>query len=227
MNRTLGRVLAVPVVVAVLVGGFYVISRSVPTGGLLAIGAGVGWVAVAAAGFAWLARGDRLALGLVLAAVLLVGIVGGVLIAPRASEVDEDVVTAAPPTEAPEQSGSAAKPAASRRNVQVASGRFEGVSGHRGVGRAAVIELAEGGRRLTFRDFDVEPGAAPLRVYLAADDPGSDGAVKDFIDLAPLKGTKGNQQYRIPGRVNLRRYTSVIVWCVPFTTRIAQARLRS
>ena len=48
----------------------------------------------------------------------------------------------------------------------------------------------------------------------------------DYIDLAPLKGTKGDQQYELPNDVDLRRYSTVVVWCVPFTTRIAQAPLR-
>ena len=46
------------------------------------------------------------------------------------------------------------------RNEQVAAGRFTGESGHRGEGRAAVVKLAEGGRVLTFRNFDVDPEPA-------------------------------------------------------------------
>jgi hypothetical protein len=89
-----------------------------------------------------------------------------------------------------------------------------------------VIELAEGGRVLTFRNFDVDPGAGGLRIYMTAGVPESDGEVKDFVELAPLKGTKGNQQYKLPNRLNLKRYGTVVIWCVPFTTRIAQAPLR-
>ena len=61
-----------------------------------------------------------------------------------------------------------------------------------------MVELAEGGRVLTFRDFDVDPGAGGLKVYMTAGEPSSDGEVKDFVELAPLKGTKGNQQYKLP-----------------------------
>jgi Electron transfer DM13 len=211
------RVLAIPVVVLVLAGGFYLISRNVPTGGLVAIGAGVAWVVVAGAIAAWLARRDRALLGVVLGSAVFVAVVGGFLIAPKASEVDEVVVTAAPmATKTPE------KP----RNMQLASGHFTGQSGHSGQGRAAVIKLAKGGRVLTFRNFDVDPGAGGLRVYMVAGRPSSDSDVKDFVELAHLKGTKGNQQYRLPSSLSLKRYPTVVIWCVPFTTRIAQAPLR-
>lgn len=215
----MARALAVPAVVLVLAGGFYLVSRNVPTGGLVAIGAGVAWVVIAGAAAAWFARRDRVLLRLVLGSALLVAVVGGFLIAPKPSEVDETVVTAAPERMAmttPE------KP----RNVQLAAGRFTGQSGHRGEGRATVIKLAEGGRVLTFRNFDVDPGAGGLKIYMTAGVPESDGDVKDFVELAPLKGTKGNQQYRLPPRLDLNRYGTVVIWCVPFTTRIAQAPLR-
>ena len=218
------RVLTAPVVVAVLAGGFYVVSRNAPTGGLVAIAAGVGWVALAAAAFAWLARRDRVALRMVLGAAVVTALVGGFLIRPQGNEVDEEIVAAEPAmTTEPRKAGERPAP---RGNVQVLAGSFDGASGHSGQGKAAVVKLANGERKLTFSEFDVDPGAGGgLRVYLTAGRPSSDGDVSDFIDLAPLTGTKGNQQYDIPRDVNLRRYGTVVVWCVPFTTRIAQAPL--
>ncbi len=224
-RRKVVRLLTIPVVVAVLAGGFYVISRNAPTGGLVAIAMGLAWVGAAAALFAWLARRDRVALRMVIGAAALTAVVGGFLIRPQGNEVDEDIVTAAPSAMAadePRRGDDAAPP----RNAQVLAGSFSGASGHSGKGKATVVKLADGGRKLTFSDFDVDPGAGGgLRVYLTAGRPKSDGAVRDFINLAPLKGTKGNQQYELPRNVNLRRYSTVVVWCVPFTTRIAQAPL--
>jgi hypothetical protein len=224
-RRTLVRILIVPIVVAALAGGFYVISRSLPTGGVLAIGAGAAWVAAAAGAFAWVARRDRVALRMVVGAAVLTVFVGGYLIRPRATEVDEQIVTAAPPSSAAGAARGGRDPGAPSGPVQVLSGRFGGESGHSGEGKAAVVKLPDGARKLTFRDFDVDPGAGRLRVYLAAGRPASDAAVTDFIDLAALKGTRGKQQYDIPRDLNLRRYGTVVVWCVPFTTRIAQAPL--
>ena len=109
-------------------------------------------------------------------------------------------------------------------NVQLLSGDFSGESGHRGKGDAAVVMLAEGGRVLTLSNFDVDPGAGGLRIYLHAGRTTSD-ELGDFLDLAELKGNKGDQQYEIPNDVDLRRYSNVVIWCVPFSTRIAQAPL--
>jgi hypothetical protein len=92
-----------------------------------------------------------------------------------------------------------------------------------------LIELREGERVLTFSDFEVDPGAGgqDLRVWLAAGAPQTDSAAtEDYVEIAPLRGESGNQQYEMPARVNLQRYSTVVIWCVPFTTRIAQAELR-
>jgi hypothetical protein len=53
-----------------------------------------------------------------------------------------------------------------------------------------------------------------------------DGQVpEDRKDLGRLKGNKGDQQYAIPASVDLRRYRSVIFWCVPFSQTLARANL--
>src|ERR1044072_1505637 len=95
---------------------------------------------------------------------------------------------------------------------------------HSASGRAAVV-LTSGKRVLTLRRFRIAPGPK-VRVYLVPRSVKGDGDVRrDFKDLGALKGSKGNQQYAIPGSVALRRYRSVIFWCVPFTTTLARANL--
>ena len=65
-----------------------------------------------------------------------------------------------------------------------------------------------------------------MRVYLVPRGVTRDGDVrKDFKDLGRLKGSKGNQQYSIPASVDLRRYRSVVFWCVPFTAILARSDL--
>ena len=213
MSRT-AKLLLIPVAVAIAVVPAFLIAKGVGTGGLVAIGAGGAWFLASGALLLYFTRGwPELRMPLIVTLLLTAAVVG-FLIRPKESEVDERIVSGAP----------AAEPKA-RGNVQVARGTFKGVSGHSGTGSAAVIELPGGARRLTFRRFDVDPGAGTLRVYLAAGDPESDGEVDDFKDLAKLKGTKGDQQYVLPSRLDLEKYDSVVIWCVPFTTRIAQARL--
>lgn len=117
--------------------------------------------------------------------------------------------------------GAAAAPAAT--NVELLHGTVRS-SAHSASGRAAVV-LTGGKRVLTLRRFRIAPGPQ-VRVYLVPRGVKGDGDVrKDFKDLGALKGSKGNQQYAIAGSVDLRRYRSVIFWCVPFTSTLARANL--
>jgi len=109
-------------------------------------------------------------------------------------------------------------------NVELLKGPVRAV-GHDANGRAAVVQVNGKRRILTLRNFSIDPGPQ-VRVYLVPRSVKGDGAVKrDFKDLGKLKGNKGNQQYTIPASVDLRRYRSVIFWCVPFTQTLARADL--
>jgi len=221
------KVAAVLGALVVIPGGAFLAIASVPTGGKVAIAAGVAWWLVMSALLGKFVLKHNPDLRTPVRAVLAVAAVASIVtafVASRGNTVDEDIVTAVPMAETP----SAAEPAkkAPARNVQSFSGTFKGESGHRGEGKAAVVELAKGGRVLTFSEFDVDPGAGGLRVYLHQGESTSDD-LGEFVELAKLKGTKGDQQYELPGKVDLERYNSVVIWCVPFSTRIAQAPLMS
>lgn len=113
--------------------------------------------------------------------------------------------------------------ASAARNVELLHGTVRPAS-HSASGRAAVV-LTAGKRVLTLRGFRISPGPK-VRVYLVPRAVSGDGDVrKSFKDLGTLKGSKGNQQYRIPAGVDLRRYCSVVFWCVPFTSILARADL--
>ncbi len=114
-----------------------------------------------------------------------------------------------------------AAPAAT--NVELLHGSVRS-GAHSASGRAAVV-LTGGKRVLTLRRFRIAPGPK-VRVYLVPRAVKGDGDVrKDFKDLGALKGSKGTQQYAIGGSIDLRRYRSVIFWCVPFTSTLARANL--
>ena len=116
-----------------------------------------------------------------------------------------------------------ASEAMAAKNVELLHGTVRSV-GHEASGRAAVV-LTNGRRVLTLRNFRIDPGPR-VRVWLVPRSARSDGAIpRDYKDLGRLKGNKGNQQYAIPGSVDLRRYRSVVFWCVPFTTTLARANL--
>ncbi len=117
--------------------------------------------------------------------------------------------------------GAAAAPAAT--NVELLHGTVRS-GAHSASGKAAVV-LTSGRRVLTLRNFRIAPGPK-VRVYLVPRSVKGDGDVRrDYKDLGALKGSRGNQQYAISRSVDLRRYRSVIFWCVPFTSTLARANL--
>ncbi len=103
----------------------------------------------------------------------------------------------------------------------MAEGSFTGADGHAGSGKAEVVQAPGGERSLVFTEFDVDPGVE-VEVYLTPDTE----TVDDRVELGGLKGNVGDQQYEIPADADLARYDSVVLWCTPFTVRIATAGLR-
>jgi hypothetical protein len=126
--------------------------------------------------------------------------------------VHEDVAMAEP-----QDARGGARPAGP---VELARGDFTGEDGHAGTGTATAIEQPSGERVLTFTEFDVDPGV-DVDVYLSA----SPDGIEDAVKVDDLKGNVGDQQYEIPAGTDLRTYSNVILWCHPFTVRIAVAEL--
>jgi hypothetical protein len=92
-------------------------------------------------------------------------------------------------------------------------------------GDALVLEGAGGARFLRFDDLEVSNGP-DLVVYLSvlgADQGWYDADDAEFIDLGPLKGNIGDQNYRLPAGVDLSRFSSVVIWCRRFTVGFAVA----
>jgi len=154
------------------------------------------------------------------AAVVMATVAIGYLTGFRDMRVDEDVAMAS--VRASELEGGKPREAKRRVPVEVARGSFEGADGHAGTGTATVIERPNGSRVLTFTEFDVDPGV-DVDVYLTTEP----DSIEDRVELGDLKGNVGNQQYELPDGADLRRHGHVILWCKPFTVRIAVASLDS
>lgn len=186
----------------------------------------IGLVGLGLLAYAWRRPGSRvLVLGpyvAIVAATVLVGYLTGF----RDTRVDEDVVMASVrASDAESVAGLSGESAdeqrrAATRPIELARGRFSGEDGHAGTGVAALVEQPGGDRLLTFTRFDVDPGV-DVDVYLtrSADD------VSDRIELGGLKGNVGDQQYEVPADADLSAYSYVVLWCKPFTVRIAVAAL--
>ena len=182
---------------------------------------GIGLVA-----YVWRRPGLRAPVLGAFAAILAGTVAVGYLTGFRDMVVDEDVAMAAGRAPAVERearlSGDAASAQVDRppRPVELAGGSFTGEDGHAGTGLATVVGRPDGERLLTFTEFDVDPGV-DVDVYLSA----SSGDIDDAVKVDDLKGNVGNQEYELPGDLDLRRYPNVVLWCNPFTVRIAVAEL--
>lgn len=96
---------------------------------------------------------------------------------------------------------------------------------HRGSGSATIFE--QGGERvLRFEDFAVTNGP-DLHVILTREPaPASRADVgSDYLDLGPLKGNQGDQNYQVPADVDLSAYRGVVIYCMPFHVVFATAAL--
>jgi Electron transfer DM13 len=167
------------------------------------------WFAIAGAAcvaLAWRFRPLRVPvlLGYTLSAVGIGLFLG--LTTVRDRVVDERVVSAAPATPAP----SAGTPAPAR-TVELARARFRSHE-HETTGTAAVVRLPDGRRFATLTGFATSPGP-DLRVRLV---PGDSAAGAQGVDLGPLKGNRGDQQYAIPAGVRVSGRT-LLIWCRAFS----------
>lgn len=219
---------AAVVTVLVVVAGIWVSGGLITNDFELAMALTAVWMGLAAVGCLLIAVRRRDLRAPVMGAYLLTAlVVGGYLGRSQFLDdaVNEKVVV---PSAAPAQADAPAETRAGARserpaNALLARGRFESLA-HPARGIATTVDRAKGGNVLTLTSFEVDNGP-DLRVYLVAGPARNEGQVKDYKDLGALKGNKGDQQYDIPRDVDLRRYDTVVVWCVPFTTRIAQASL--
>jgi hypothetical protein len=116
--------------------------------------------------------------------------------------------------------------AAAAASNKLASGQFHS-GAHETKGMAAVFQLADGKKTLRLTDFATSNGPA-LHVYLvAADDATDSDTVKKagFVDLGPLKGNIGDQNYDLPADTDLTKYRAVTIWCQRFSVNFGTAPL--
>ncbi len=132
-------------------------------------------------------------------------------------EAEMEAAAAAPATEESE-------PMPDGGPVAAVAGSFAGAdSSHQGSGTATIYQV-DGTNVLRLKDFEVTNGP-DLHVYLAPI--GADGApdIDAGTDLGGLRGNIGNQNYDIPGAVDLSQPLAVVIWCQPFRVTFATAVL--
>jgi hypothetical protein len=212
------RWIAAPAVAVALAVGVWLTGGALTDDFKLAMGLTAAWfvlcgAAVVVVGIRARALRVPLVAGYLVTAVAIGGYLSWSTLHDRVA--DEDVVVGAPADGVP-------RAERARRNLQVASGTFESLE-HPSEGSAAVVRLPSGRRVLTFREFSTAAGP-DLRVRLVVGDT-TDGASPGALDLGALKGNRGDQQYVLPAEADLRRHTTVVVWCRAFSAPFARAKL--
>ncbi|MFF8293480.1 DM13 domain-containing protein [Streptomyces sp. NPDC016309] len=164
-------------------------------------------------------------------------VAGLVWFKPWALWVDETVNEALPsaatppgtvPTN-PSSSATVTPSTAPAGPTTVAQGSFVSHE-HTTTGTARIVRLADGTHTLRLEGLDTSNGP-DLRVWL------SDAPVKEgkagwglfddgkYVNLAQLKGNKGDQNYPLPADLDVSAYTSVSIWCDRFDVSFGAAEI--
>lgn len=110
--------------------------------------------------------------------------------------------------------------------VLLSQGDFHRVA-HESKGTAAIYQFADGKRLLRFTGFETSNGP-DVHVYLvAAEDANDSDTVKQvgFVEIGSLKGNIGDQNYDLPGDLDLAKYRAVTIWCQRFGVNFGTAPL--
>jgi hypothetical protein len=111
--------------------------------------------------------------------------------------------------------------------VLITDGDFYGADDfHQGKGDAFIYQNPDGSYFLRFENFEVTNGPQ-LHVILGVEpNPFNHDTLGDYLDLGPLKGNIGDQNYVIPAGTDLEAYGSVVIYCVPFRAIFAIAPIK-
>jgi hypothetical protein len=108
----------------------------------------------------------------------------------------------------------------------IESGTFYGIA-HPTEGIATIYRMQDGARMLRFTNFRTSNGPN-VHVYLVAADDAKDNETVQragFIDLGPIKGNIGDQNYALASDVDLSKYRAVSIWCQRFSVNFGAASL--
>ena len=98
---------------------------------------------------------------------------------------------------------------------------------HRGSGDATIYSAPGGGLLLRLEDLNVTNGPALHVILSPHPDPMRSPDVKQagYVDLGPLKGNRGDQNYAIPMGYDISSASSVVIYCKPFSVVFSVASL--
>ena len=109
----------------------------------------------------------------------------------------------------------------------VSTGTFHAVDGT-ATGAVALFHKPDGTFAITFEDFSIASNAHTNVILVTNKDVTKDGDVDKtaIVDLGPLKGTSGMQDFVVPSSADAMTYHTVVLWDTTMTHPIAAAPLQ-
>jgi electron transfer DM13 len=108
------------------------------------------------------------------------------------------------------------------------TGKLEGKV-HQTSGRATIYKSADNKQYLRLSDFATSNGPDVHVLLAKSDDKTLDQEIVngdfDTVELGSLKGNQGDQNYDLPGNVDLEKYQAVVVYCERFHAIFGVAKL--
>jgi hypothetical protein len=132
--------------------------------------------------------------------------------------------SAAPVSAVPSSSPALASPAAVASPVS--SGMFHAVDGS-ATGTVALFHKADGTFAITFEEFSISTIAHIDAIFVTNRDVLRDSDIDKtkIVDLGPLKGTSGMQDFSVPASADAMTYHTVVLWDTAMAHAIAAAPL--
>ena len=98
---------------------------------------------------------------------------------------------------------------------------------HKGSGTATIYRQPDGSHVLRLGSLNVTNGPALVVILSPHPNPSSSSDVHQtgYVELAKLKGNKGNQNYTLPDGVDPASFGSVVIYCKPFKVGFSVASL--
>ncbi len=113
----------------------------------------------------------------------------------------------------------AAPVTASAQDQVLASGKFQGQSGHATSGRVSLVKTAKGTLVVLEPDFKFDGAPDPKLGF------GKNGYVKS-TQFSKLRSNSGKQTYEIPSTIDPADYNEVWVWCESYSVPLGVATLK-
>lgn len=113
-----------------------------------------------------------------------------------------------------------ASPATLSAQEILGQGVFSGRSGHKTSGSVSIVKTTQGIEVRLGTDFTLDGAPGP---YLGF---GNNGKYHATTQFSKLNSNSGAQVYKVPGRIDVSKFSEIYVWCRPFNVPLGVAKLK-